>query len=212
VIPLDRLAPFAGVASVVLVIPGPSVLFVIGRAVALGRRAGLATVAGNEAGEYLQVMTVALGIGAIVERSLRVFTAIKLLGACYIVYLGVRAIRERRGLAQALDTAVVPRRTRQIVLEGFVVGVTNPKSAVFFAAVLPQFVAPDAGHVSLQLLVLGLVFVAMALLSDSTWAVAAGTASDWFARSPRRLELVGGTGGLLMIGLGVRLAFTGRRD
>ncbi|HZD68110.1 MAG TPA: LysE family translocator [Actinomycetes bacterium] len=159
-IPLDRLLPFAAVALVLLVIPGPSVLFVIGRAVALGRRAGLATAAGNEAGGYLQVAALALGIGAIVERSLRVFTALKLLGACYIVYLGVRAVRERQALARALDAAIVPRRTRRIVLDGFVVGVTNPKSAVFFAAVLPQFVAPAAGHVPLQLLALGLVFVA----------------------------------------------------
>jgi threonine/homoserine/homoserine lactone efflux protein len=212
VLPLDRLLTFAAVTLVLLVIPGPSVLFVIGRAVALGRRAGLATVAGNAAGAYLQVTTVALGIGAIVERSVRVFTAVKLLGACYIVYLGVQAIRHRRALALALDTATVPRSTRRIVLEGFVVGATNPKGAVFFAAVLPQFVAPAAGHVPLQQLALGLVFVAIALLSDGTWAVLAGTARNWFARSPRRLELVGGTGGLLMISLGVRLAFTGRRD
>jgi threonine/homoserine/homoserine lactone efflux protein len=212
VIPLDRLLTFAMVALVLLVIPGPSVLFAIGRAVALGRRAGLAAVAGNAAGAYLQVTAVALGIGAIVERSLRVFTALKLLGACYIVYLGVRAIKERRALARALDAAIAPRPTRQIVLEGFLVGATNPKGAVFFAAVLPQFVAPAAGHVALQQLALGLVFVALALLSDSTWAVMAGTARNWLARSPRRLEVVGGTGGLLMIGLGVRLAITGRRD
>ncbi|HEX8929138.1 MAG TPA: LysE family translocator [Actinomycetota bacterium] len=211
-LPLDRLLTFAAVALVLLVIPGPSVLFVVGRTVALGRRAGLATVGGNAAGAYLQVAAVALGIGAIVERSVRVFTAVKLLGACYIVYLGVQAIRHRRALASALDTATVPRSTRRIVLEGFVVGATNPKGAVFFAAVLPQFVAPAAGHVPLQQLALGLVFVAIALLSDSTWAVVAGTARNWFARSPRRLELVGGTGGLLLIGLGVRLAFTGRRD
>ena len=212
VLPLDRLLTFAVVTLVLLVIPGPSVLFVIGRTVALGRRAGLATAAGNEAGAYLQVLAVALGIGAVVERSVLVFTALKLLGACYIVYLGVRAIRERRALVRVLDTAIVPRRTRRIVLDGFLVGLTNPKSAVFFAAVLPQFVAPAAGHVPLQLLALGLLFVAIALLSDSTWAVVAGTARNWFARSPRRLELVGGTGGLLMIGLGVRLALTGRRD
>jgi threonine/homoserine/homoserine lactone efflux protein len=142
----------------------------------------------------------------------RSFTILKLLGACYIVYLGVRTIRGRRELSEALEAAAVPRRTGRILLDGFVVGVTNPKSAVFFAAVLPQFVAPAAGHVKLQLLALGLVFVAIALLSDSAWAVVAGTARNWFARSPRRLELVGGTGGLLMIGLGVRLAVTGRRD
>ena len=209
-LPLDRLLAFAAVTLVVLVIPGPSVLFVIGRAVALGRRAGLATVAGNATGAYLQVTAVALGVGAIVERSVRVFTVLKLLGACYIVYLGVQAIRQRRTLA--LDAAVVPRSTRRIVLDGFVVGATNPKGAVFFAAVLPQFVAPAAGHVPLQMLTLGLVVIAIGLLSDSAWAVAAGTARNWFARSPRRLASVGGTGGLLMIGLGVRLALTGRRD
>ena len=209
-LPLDRLLTFAAVTLVVLVIPGPSVLFVIGRAVALGRRAGLATVAGNATGAYLQVTAVALGVGAIVERSVRVFTVLKLLGACYIVYLGVQAIRQRRTLA--LDAAVVPRSTRRIVLDGFVVGATNPKGAVFFAAVLPQFVVPAAGHVPLQLLTLGLVVIAIGLLSDSAWAVAAGTARNWFARSPRRLASVGGTGGLLMIGLGVRLALTGRRD
>jgi threonine/homoserine/homoserine lactone efflux protein len=208
--PLDRLLTFAAVTLVVLVIPGPSVLFVIGRAVALGRRAGLATVAGNASGAYLQVTAVALGVGAIVERSVRVFTVLKLLGACYIVYLGVQAIRQRRTLA--LDAAIVPRSTRRIVLDGFVVGATNPKGAVFFAAVLPQFAAPAAGHVPLQLLTLGLVVIAIGLLSDSAWAVVAGTARNWFARSPRRLASVGGTGGLLMIGLGVRLALTGRRD
>jgi threonine/homoserine/homoserine lactone efflux protein len=212
VIPLDRLLPFAAVALVLLVIPGPSVLFSVGRAVALGRRAGLAAVAGNAAGSYLQVTAVALGVGAVVERSVQVFTAVKLVGACYVIYLGVHAFRQRRDLAGALDAVAVPRRTRRIVLEGFVVGATNPKGAVFFAAVLPQFAAPDMGHVPLQLLALGVVFVAMALLSDGTWAVAAGTARSWLARSPRRLELVGGTGGLLMIGLGVRLALTGRRD
>jgi threonine/homoserine/homoserine lactone efflux protein len=212
VIPLDRLLTFALLTLVLLVIPGPSVLFVVGRAVALGRRVGVVTAVGNEAGAYLQVAAIALGVGTIVERSVQVFTALKLLGACYIVYLGVRAIRERRSLARAMEAEIVPRRTGRIVLDGLLVGATNPKSAVFFAAVLPQFVAPSAGHVPLQLLALGLLFVALALLSDSIWAVVAGTARNWFARSPRRLELVGGTGGLLMIGLGVRLAFTGRRD
>jgi threonine/homoserine/homoserine lactone efflux protein len=210
--PLDRLLPFAAVALVILVIPGPSVLFVVGRAVALGRRAGVVTAAGNEVGELVQVAAVALGIGAIVERSLLVFTILKLLGACYIIYLGVRAIRERRALTRILDDTIAPRRTTRIVLDGFIVGATNPKSAVFFAAVLPQFVTPSAGHIPLQLLTLGLIFTVIALASDSLWALVAGTARNWFARSPRRLELVGGTGGLLMITLGLRLALTGRQD
>lgn len=212
VLPLDHFVTFALTALVLLVIPGPSVMFVVGRAVALGRRAGLATVVGDAAGAYFQVVAVAFGIGAIVERSIQVFTVVKLLGALYIVYLGVQAIRHRRTLARALDTSATPRSTRRNVLDGFVVGATNPKGAIFFAAVLPQFVVPEAGHVPLQQLVLGLVFVVFALLSDGLWAMLAGTARNWFANSPRRLEVVGGTGGLLMIGLGVRLALTGRHD
>jgi threonine/homoserine/homoserine lactone efflux protein len=115
-------------------------------------------------------------------------------------------------LSDAFATAVMPRSDRRIFLEGFVVGATNPKSLVFFAAVLPQFVVTDAGAVPLQLALLGFVFVAIALVSDSAWVVVAGTARDWFARSPRRLEMVGGAGGLMMIAVGIRLALTGRRD
>ena len=91
-------------------------------------------------------------------------------------------------------------------------GATNPKSLVFFAAILPQFVVTASGHVPAQLMLLGLVFVLIALVSDSAWVFVAGTARDWFARSPRRLEMVGGAGGLMMIAVGVRLAFTGRKD
>ncbi len=211
-VPTAHLLAFAAAALALIVIPGPSVLFVIGRSVALGRRAGLATVAGNAVGEYVQLVAVAFGVGAIVQRSAVVFTVLKLIGAAYLVYLGVRTIRGRRSLAEALDATIVPKGARRILWEGFVVGITNPKTAAFFAAVLPQFVEPAAGHVSLQLLVLGVIWVAIALVSDSAWATIAGAARDWFARSPRRLELVGGTGGLVMIGLGVRLAFVGRKD
>jgi threonine/homoserine/homoserine lactone efflux protein len=99
-----------------------------------------------------------------------------------------------------------------ILRDGIVVGLSNPKSIVFFAAVLPQFADPRAGHVPAQMLLLGAVFMAIAVLCDSTWALAAGTARAWFAASPRRLELVDGTGGLVMIGIGASLALTGRRD
>jgi len=99
-----------------------------------------------------------------------------------------------------------------ILRDGFVVGVSNPKAIVFFAAVLPQFVAPSAGHVPLQMLLLGTLFVAIAVVSDAAWAVAAGTARAWIARSPRRLEWVGGAGGLVMIGIGTSLALTGGKD
>jgi threonine/homoserine/homoserine lactone efflux protein len=211
-VPIDHLLTFAAAAFVLIVIPGPSVMFEISRSVALGRRAGLATVAGNALGELVQAAAVAVGIGAIIQRSAPLFTVVKVVGVAYIIVLGVRAIRDRRSLTDALGVAVAPRSDRRIFVEGFVVGATNPKSLVFFAAVLPQFVVSDAGAVPLQLALLGAVFVLIALVSDSAWVVLAGTARDWFARSPRRLELVGGAGGLMMIAVGIRLAFTGRKD
>lgn len=211
-VPPDRLLGFAAAAFVLIVIPGPSVLFEISRSIALGRRAGLATVAGNAAGEMVQAVAVAIGIGSIIQRSEPLFTVVKVIGVGYIILLGVRAIRDRRALSSALGAAVAPRSDRRILLEGFVVGATNPKSLVFFAAVLPQFVVVQSGFVAAQLAVLGFVFVLIALLSDSAWVFVAGTARDWFARSPRRLEVVGGAGGLLMIAVGIRLAFTGRED
>ena len=208
----SSLLAFAATAFALIVIPGPSVLFVISRGVALGRRAAVATVLGNAAGAYAQVVVVALGLGALIERSATLFTAVKLVGAAYVVYLGVQAIRHRERLASVIDAATAPRGRRRILREGFVVGVTNPKAAVFMAAVLPQFTDPAGGHVPIQLLVLGLVFVAIALVSDSIWGLAAGSARTWLGRSPRRLEALGGIGGLVMIGLGVRLAVTGRQD
>jgi threonine/homoserine/homoserine lactone efflux protein len=212
VVSTGSLLAFAAASFALIVVPGPSVLFVISRGVALGGRAAVATVVGNAAGAYSQVVVVALGLGALIERSAALFTGVKLVGAAYVVYLGVQAIRHRRRLASVLDSATAPRGTRRILREGYVVGVTNPKAAVFMAAVLPQFTDPAKGHVPVQLLVLGLIFVAIALVSDSTWGLAAGAARTWLGRSPRRLEALGGLGGLVMIGLGVRLAATGRRD
>ncbi|GHF38248.1 threonine/homoserine/homoserine lactone efflux protein [Amycolatopsis bartoniae] len=207
-------AAFAALVFVMIVVPGPSVLFTISRALTVGRRDALLTVAGNAAGVYTQVVAVAFGLGVLVRTSAAVFTVIKLAGAGYLVYLGVQAIRHRRGLADALSAAVptTPGRTLRVLRDGFVVGLANPKSIVFLAAVLPQFVTPSAGRVPLQVLLLGVCLPAIAVLSDSAWALVAGAARSWFARSPRRLALIGGTGGAVMIGLGVGIALTGRRD
>jgi threonine/homoserine/homoserine lactone efflux protein len=210
--PFDSLGAFAALSLALIVVPGPSVMFVVSRAVSLGRRAAVATVIGNALGAYVQVMLVAAGLGALVERSVAVFTAVKLVGAAYLVHLGVHAIRHRRALSTVLDGAVAPRARRTLVADGFVVGLANPKTTVFFAAILPQFVARDGAPAGVQMLVLGVVFVAIALVSDSAWGVAAGTAREWFARSPRRLERLGATGGAVIVGLGVRLAVSGRSD
>ncbi|MEW2504393.1 LysE family translocator [Amycolatopsis sp. CA-161197] len=207
-------AAFAALTFLMVVVPGPSVLFTISRALTVGRRDALLTVLGNATGVYTQVVAIAFGLGAVVTTSATVFTAIKLAGALYLVYLGVQAIRKRRKLADAMAAAVrtTPGRTLTVLRDGFIVGFANPKSIVFLAALLPQFVDPAAGSVPAQMLLLGLCLPVIALASDTAWALVAGTARTWFARSPRRLELVGGTGGLVMIGLGATLAFTGRRD
>jgi threonine/homoserine/homoserine lactone efflux protein len=207
-----QLAAFAVASFVLIVIPGPSVLFVVGRALAHGRRTALASVAGNAIGVEVVAVCVALGIGTLVQRSTLVFTIVKLAGALYLVWLGIRAIRQRRNLASAFATAPPPRTQRKAVLEGFVVGIANPKAIILFAAVLPEFVNRQAGHVPVQMLLLSLVSFAIALASDSAWSLIASTVRTWFARSPRRLELVGGAGGLAMIGLGLSVAVTGRKD
>lgn len=208
---LNQVLAFAALTFVVVALPGPSVLFTIGRALSVGRRAALQTVAGNACGCYAQVVAVALGVGAIVERSAAVFQVIKLAGAAYLVFLGVQAIRHRRAVTGVLGTPPVHTAARSM-RDGFVVGVLNPKTIVFFVIALPQFTDPSAGNVPLQMVLLGTLFPLTALLLDSGWAYAAATARAWFARSPRRLELVGGAGGLMMIGLGAGLAVSGRKD
>jgi len=211
-LPTGHLLAFALLSYALIVIPGPNVLFVISRALQLGRAAGLAAVLGGQIGVYAQVIAVAFGVGALVERSVAIFTVIKLAGSAYLIYLGVQAVRHRRSLSAALEAPVIAKSTGRMLRDGFIVGVSNPKAIVFFAAVLPQFADRSAGHMPVQLLLLGAVFMAIALVSDSMWAIIAGTARSWFARSPRRLEMVGGTGGLVMIGIGASLALTGRKD
>ena len=210
---LSQTLAFALLCVVVIAVPGPSVLFTVGRALTVGRREALLTVAGNAIGAYLQVVAVAVGIGVLVERSVLVFTVIKLLGAAYLAFLGVQAIRHRRKVTEVLAAGiptVLP--SGRALRDGVVVGATNPKVIVFLVVALPQFTDSAAGSVPLQMLLLGMLFPVIALVLDTLWALLASTARAWFSRSPRRLELVGGTGGLMMIGVGATIAVTGRKD
>jgi threonine/homoserine/homoserine lactone efflux protein len=212
-IPPENLLAFVALAAAIIAVPGPSVLFVVSRAVAHGRRAALTTVVGNTGGLIVQVTAVALGIGGIITQSVALFTALKLIGAAYLVFLGVRAIRRRRAGAATATPVVAPAKPMGRVLrEGFVVGVTNPKMIVFVTAALPQFMDRSAGDVAGQLLLLGLVLGVLALMMDSVWALGAGSARDWFVRSPKRLAQLSAGGGVVMIGLGVGLLATGRPE
>jgi len=209
-VPESNLVAFVLAATLLVVLPGPSVLFVIGRALSIGRVGALLSVAGNAVGMFLQVVAIALGLGVLLEQSVLLFTIVKFAGAGFLVYLGVQAIRHRNRASDA-KTPASTSRVRSLV-EGVVVGVTNPKSVVFFVAVLPQFVAHEVGAIPLQMMQLGLVFVTLALVCDSVWALGASAARAWFGRSPRRLSVLGASGGVAMIGLGVGLAATGNKN
>ncbi|MEV7133258.1 LysE family translocator [Arthrobacter sp. NPDC093128] len=210
-VPLSNLLTFALAAVVLIAVPGPSVLFVIGRSLALGRKGGLLSVLGNALGMIPQIVAVALGVGVALAQSVLLFTIVKFAGAAYLVFLGIQAIRHRGRSTTAAD----PSRsasTFRVLREGFIVGATNPKSLVFFVAVLPQFVEYTSGAIPLQLASLGAVFLLIALVSDSIWALVAGTARQWFARSPRRISTLSTTGGAMMIALGGTLALTGTKN
>jgi threonine/homoserine/homoserine lactone efflux protein len=211
-VPLENLLAFTLAALVLIAIPGPSVLFTIGRSLQLGPVGGLLSVLGNALGQLPLVAAVAFGVGAIIAQSAVLFTAVKVVGAAYLVYLGVQAIRHRKEAAAAATdgSAAGVSRWRQLG-QAFVVGITNPKSIAFFVAVLPQFVDVSAGYVPLQMMLLGLIFFALALVSDGIWALAAAGARVWFGRSPRRISALTATGGGLMIGLGGLLLVTGEK-
>jgi threonine/homoserine/homoserine lactone efflux protein len=208
---VETLLAFALACIILVIIPGPSVLFIVGRALAHGRRAALASVAGNTTGASLVVAVVALGFGAVAAQSVEVFTVLKLVGAAYLIYLGIHTIRTRGDLVTKLSEPAGPA-DRRMFWQGVVVGFTNPKLLIFFAAVLPQFVDAGAGSATTQMLVLGLLFALIAATLDSTWGMVAGTARAWFATSPDRLRWMGGLGGTSLIVMGAGLALTGRKD
>jgi threonine/homoserine/homoserine lactone efflux protein len=201
----DTLVTFVVAAFVMVVIPGPTVLFTIGRAMALGRLGGFLSILGTAVGSIVLVVAVALGVGTIVAQSVVLFTVVKVLGAGYLVYFGIQAIRHRSHAASAVTGSPVRRSGPRLLLEGFVVGVTNPKSIAFFLAILPQFVDLKAGSVPTQLFVLGAIVVTIGVACDAVWVLLASAAREWFGRSPRRIEAMSATGGALMIALGAFL-------
>ena len=200
---------FFGAAIAISVSPGAGAIQSMATGLTHGVRRGYWSILGLEVGLMLQLALVAVGLGAAVANSILAFNIIKWIGVAYLVYLAVRQWRTatvdlREQVGRAMDGGRVA-----LLVRGFLVNATNPKGLVFFLAVLPQFVAPEAGWVPGQLLLLGGIFVVLALLSDGTWALVAGSARDWFARSPKRVERLGTTGGVMMIGLGGVLALTG---
>lgn len=192
-------------ASIVIIMaPGPSVLFIIARAIAWGRKTAVYSVIGNVSGAFLLSVLVALGLGPILQRSSLAYSAVQWGGGAYLVYLGVDALRHRKihAAEMRMKDGLAPSASRSM-RDGFWVGVLNPKTLVFYAAVLPQFIDRERGHVTFQLLLLGTFFALMALASDGSWGLVAGTARQWLATDPTRLIGLRTTGGVVMIALGV---------
>ena len=209
-VPADTLLAFTAAALVIILIPGPAVLFSVGRTLAIGRTGGLLSVAGVSLALLPIVALVAFGVGGIIARSVVLFTVLKVVGALYLAFLGVQAIRHRKGAAAVATAApAAPTSNGRQLRQGFVVGITNPKTIAFFVAVLPQFVDISLGSVPLQMMELGILFGLIGLVSDSVWVLVASAARTWFARSPRRIEAMTAAGGGMMIGLGGVLLLTG---
>ncbi|CAB4621943.1 unannotated protein [freshwater metagenome] len=200
----SRLPEYIVAAMVIILAPGPSVLFVIARAIAWGRKTAVFTVAGNVTGAFALSTLVAIGLGPILQRSDLAYAAIQWGGGLYLMYLGVDAIRQRRVHAEDMRNQgdFAPGIARSM-RDGFWVGALNPKGLVFYAAVLPQFVDREKGSVALQLILLGAVFSILAFFSDGTWGLLAGTARNWLATDAKRLEKLRASGGIVMIILGI---------
>jgi threonine/homoserine/homoserine lactone efflux protein len=205
----SQLGLFAAAAIALLVVPGPAVLYVVAQSVSHGRAAGVTSALGVGCGALVHVVASAVGLSSLLASSAEAFAVVKYAGAAYLVWLGARRLLGRDRDALAGDAPPAPRA--RILRQGFVVEALNPKTALFFLAFLPQFVDRDAGAVALQIGLLGLLFVALGIVSDSLWALAAGTASRRLRRSPRVVRGERLVSGSLLVGLGVATAVTGSR-
>jgi threonine/homoserine/homoserine lactone efflux protein len=197
---------FCLAATALIVIPGPAVLYIVAQSVGQGRKAGLVSASGVASGGLVHVVAAAIGLSGLLLSSATLFSVVKLAGAAYLIYLG-----GRRLLGLEASTLVAPTETRsrrRLYRDGAVVNILNPKTALFFYAFLPQFLDPDRGAVALQALVLGTIFVAIALFSDSVWALASGSAADWLKARPIAVKVERWVTGTVLVGLGAAAALT----
>jgi threonine/homoserine/homoserine lactone efflux protein len=204
---LTTLTVFVAGAALLLVTPGPAVLYIVTRSVDQGRAAGLASVAGIAVGTLFHLAATTLGLSAVLASSALAFSVIKYLGAAYLIYLGVQKFRGGNRLDE--PRALPPQPLRRIFAQGVVVQLLNPKNALFFLAFLPQFVDASRGNVTGQILFLGLLFATMGVLSDGSYALLAGSAADWLRRHLRFVRVQRYFAGSVYIGLGLATALAG---
>jgi threonine/homoserine/homoserine lactone efflux protein len=203
----SRLALFAGAALLLLIVPGPAVLYVVTQSVSHGRRAGLASVAGITTGTLVHIAAATIGISALLASSALAFDVFKYAGAAYLIVVGLRRLA---GLERPAERSVTAERDLgRLYRQGIVVNLLNPKTALFFLAFLPQFVEPSRGAAWAQILVLGLFFALLGSLSDSSWALVAGTLGERLRRSVRFPQVQRYASGSVFVGLGAVAALTG---
>lgn len=198
---LSTLAIFAAASLALAVVPGPAVLYIVVQSVDQGRSAGLVSALGIGTGGLVHVLAATIGLSSLLASSATAFTIVKYAGAAYLIVLGVRRLLTRERPAE--EVIRIPRARPRIFRDGVIVNVLNPKTALFFLAFLPQFVEPDAAAAPLQIFALGLLFVAIALCSDSVWALAAGTLGAWLRRSRLYLGVKRWVTGTVFVALGL---------
>ena len=198
------------VASVVLLLtPGPAVLFIVARSIQQGRAAGLVSVLGIHLGTIVHITAAAVGLSALLVQSALAFAIIKYLGAAYLIWMGIRTLLSKDPEADAPVVAADP--LRRVFRDGFVVNLLNPKTAIFFLAFLPQFVDPARGALHWQILALGVTFMGLGILSDGKFALVAGAAGEFLRRNRRFLRLQRWFAGISFIGLGITAALASRK-
>jgi threonine/homoserine/homoserine lactone efflux protein len=208
---LGTFLAFSAAALALIVVPGPAVIYIVGRSVSQGRDHGLVSALGVATGGLVHVLAAALGVSVLVARSAVAFSTLKFAGAAYLVYLGIQKLRRPSQLSAAANSDEQAAPLGRTYTHGVVVNVLNPKTALFFLALLPQFVDPDRGPTAPQVVVLGLSFVVLALGSDCGWALASSAAATRLRRSERALRHLDRGAGAIFIGLGL-LAAVGHRS
>ncbi len=203
----SNLILFIAAALILFVTPGPAVLYIVARSIEQGRTAGIVSVLGISAGSLFHIAAAAFGVSALLASSALMFNFVKYLGAAYLIYLGVRKFLARDETEQA--AAFEHKKLSRIFYQGVIVNLLNPKTALFFFAFLPQFVDVSKGAVTMQILLLGIIFVALGILSDGLWAVAAGTAGNWLKKNARFLRAQRYFSGSVLIAMGVATAVSG---
>lgn len=196
-----NLVGFTLLALVIILVPGPSVIFAIGRALILGTKAAVTSVFGNALGVGVQIVVVAFGLGALIQQFDQLFFAVKVFGAGMITYLGIKAFLSRADLDLSLEGKA--ESGKNVFRQSVLVGLTNAKTFVFFIAALPAFTSPELGNPIIQMLLMGLIFTIIGVSSDSVYAVAAGTARKWLASSTKRIANFRGAGGIALTALGL---------